>query len=229
MKIVFVFCPEKIFRTFSFWGRGRVNFESWNLLFFYNSNPVHRDNLDLCTLEFFFEHFRRRKIVRIHSFRPLSEIHCQYICSKMIHCLVSFRVGRNRWSRPLLSSRVIHHRFSGDRIRWTTIEWVDFGLMIKSFFDRLSGTILFSECFLLSTNLLRNDGSIDIKRHRSHKIYVKVACGPFVVSKDLSGCSDVGPRRCLNGHCSFQLSENYPKTICQCSRGFTGDLCDRPI
>ena len=58
------------------------------------------------------------------------------------------------------------------------------------------------ECILLSSNILLNDGSVDLKYRRHHHIFLKIACGKTNmdtgIQRDLIDCS-YERNRCQHG------------------------------
>ncbi|CAF3698901.1 unnamed protein product [Rotaria sp. Silwood1] len=157
---------------------------SHNELFYRHHQP-------LCNFKYVGQGQHKHNQGMIHTFRHISEIQCQYLCSKIINC-----VG---------------------------IEFVE-----KQ-----------SQCILLSSNFLRNDGSIDIKNHKHHHIYMKISCSTtkYIQSEQsLSKCSinnqycNCHQNPCHHGICLLsQQREGYHYMFCNCYHGYTGHLCDQHL
>ncbi|CAF3792777.1 unnamed protein product [Rotaria socialis] len=150
-----------------------------------------RDTQPLCNFKYVGQGQHKHYQGIIHTFPHISEIQCQYLCSKIVNC-----VG---------------------------IELVDRQ----------------SQCILLSPNFLRNDGSIDVKEHSHHHIYLKMSCRTSMYIEpehsSFSRCSlndhhcSCHQSPCRHGTCSSQQKEGYHYMSCNCFHGFTGHLCDKHV
>ncbi|UJR15057.1 hypothetical protein I4U23_002028 [Adineta vaga] len=87
-----------------------------------------------------------------------------------------------------------------------------------------------SRCILLSPNFIQNDGTIDVKYHRRHHLFMKISCGT-----SLSECSltdqhcNCHEYRCQHGTCVSRQKEGYYHMFCDCDHGFSGQLCEQQI
>ncbi|CAF1315608.1 unnamed protein product [Adineta steineri] len=141
-----------------------------------NNNFLDQDLKPLCNFKDFGQGQHKHSKEIIHAFSHISEIQCQYLCSR-------------------LGIEFIERR---------------------------------SQCILLSPNFLQNDGSINVKYHRRHHIYLKMSCH---MSKCSTNDIDCGCQQnpCHHGTCLSRQREGYQYMFCQCYHGFSGDLCDREI
>lgn len=93
----------------------------------------------------------------------------------------------------------------------------------------------FSECVLLSSNFIQNDGTIHVKYHRHHHLYMKLSCSTSFSEIVLPKCllNDIHcnchESLCQHGACLTEQSEGYQRMFCECDYGFTGQLCEQMI
>ncbi|CAF1169289.1 unnamed protein product [Adineta ricciae] len=92
-----------------------------------------------------------------------------------------------------------------------------------------------SECILLSSNFIQNDGTIHVKYHRRHHLYMKLSCSTSLPESVLPKCllddihCNCHENLCQHGTCLTEQSEGYQRMFCECDYGFTGQLCEQML
>ncbi|CAF1033695.1 unnamed protein product [Adineta ricciae] len=92
-----------------------------------------------------------------------------------------------------------------------------------------------SECILLSSNFIQNDGTIHVKYHRRHHLYIKLSCSTSLPESILPKCllddihCNCHENLCQHGTCLTEQNEGYQRMFCECDYGFTGQLCEQML